>query len=514
MKKQIAIAGVIFAVLVGASVMLVLRGKKPTRRPVVETIRSVKAITAETCVIQPRATGYGEAQPDKSWTAIPQISGRIVWVSERLENGEFVAKDEELLRIDETEYNLEVSSCRAHVKKMEASIKEKNTNKDNLERRRELLRKVLALSEKNLERQRSLHASKTISSSSLEQEEINVLQQRNTLANLESELDLVPAQLASLEAELKAAQIALEQAELNLSYARIRAPFAGRISGLTAEIDQYAAKGNALFKVDSIGRAEIVTSLSVEQLAIIARGSRKPGELKERAAAAFDAKLSAARAPSAPKTEKKAEEIKTEGVAAGDAGEKAEKTPARAGTGHSLLRDELKIQVSAVGGGDFVWNGKFLRFGAEIDTDTRMVTLIVAVDDPYKHTPGKAHIPLNKGLFCKVDFYGIPQPELVLPRSALHDGNIYVAVPAAAGQTPVSGAPGAMPPESAAWKLEIRPVKVKYALDRFAIIEGGLRPGETVITSDVVPAVDGMKINPVMSAGFYETVKTELGERK
>ena len=47
MKKQIAIAGVIFAVLVGASVMLVLRGKKPTRRPVVETIRSVKAITAE-----------------------------------------------------------------------------------------------------------------------------------------------------------------------------------------------------------------------------------------------------------------------------------------------------------------------------------------------------------------------------------------------------------------------------------------------------------------------------------
>lgn len=471
MKKQIALAALVFLGLTAVAVALIKTGPKPRIRPVQETVRTVKAVKAEECQIQPRVTGYGEAEPDKTWTAIAQIAGRIVWVSDKLENGEFVAKDQELLRIDAREYELAVGTSQANLKKIEAAIKEKNTAKANLERRRDLLRKVLDLSEKNLERQKNLHDSKTISSSALEQEEINVLQQRNTLANLESELNLVPAQLASLEAELKVAKIALEQAELNLSYTVIRAPFAGRVSTITAEIEQYAAKGNSLFKVDSIDRAEIVTSLSVDQLAIIAPPGVSRQELREQASAALEARMQGAAAP-APQAAAKAPE-----------GAQAAPAPRR--------HPKPRIRVSAVGGDAFVWKGEFLRFGAEIDTDTRMIPSIIAVDNPYERVPGRPHLPLNKGLFCKVDFLGEPRPALVVPRNAIHDGKLYLVTPEGT--------------------LEMRPVVIKFVLEGFAVVAAGLRPGETVVTSDVVPAVAGMKITPVLDNGFYDSVRAAMG---
>lgn len=499
MKKQIAIAVLAFLALIGIAVALIKTGPKPRVRPVQEMVRTVKAIKAEECLIQPRVTGYGEAEPDKTWTAIAQIAGRIVWVSDKLENGEFVAKDQELLRLDAREYELAVGTSQANLKKIEAAIKEKNTAKANLERRRDLLRKVLDLSEKNLERQKTLHDSKTISSSALEQEEINVLQQRNTLANLESELNLVPAQLASLEAELKVAKIALEQAELNLSYTVIRAPFAGRVSTITAEIEQYAAKGNSLFKVDSIDRAEIVTSLSVDQLAIIAAPGVSRQALREQAAAALEARMQSAASP-APQAAAKAPEGAQAAPAPGEsqanaAAESQNAAPAAAADKKEAAPAPRRpkkplIRVSAVGGDAFVWKGEFLRFGAEIDTDTRMVSSIVAVDEPYKRIPGHPHLPLNKGIFCKVDFFGEPRPALVVPRSAIHDGKLYVATPEGT--------------------LEMRPIKLQFAIDRFAVVADGLRPGETVVTSDIVPAVAGMKITPVLDGSFYDAVRAEM----
>lgn len=488
MKKQIAIAVLAFLALIGVAVALIKTGPKPRVRPVQETVRTVKAIKAEECLIQPRVTGYGEAEPDKTWTAIAQIAGRIVWVSDKLENGEFVAKDQELLRLDAREYELAVGTSQANLKKIEAAIKEKNTAKANLERRRDLLRKVLDLSEKNLERQKTLHDSKTISSSALEQEEISVLQQRNNLANLESELNLVPAQLASLEAELKVAKIALEQAELNLSYTVIRAPFAGRVSTITAEIEQYAAKGNSLFKVDSIDRAEIMTSLSVDQLAIIAAPGVSRQALREQAAAALEARMQGAAAPQAaakaPEGAQAAPAAESPNAAPAAPADKKEAAPAPRRPKKPLIR------VSAVGGDAFVWKGEFLRFGAEIDTDTRMVSSIVAVDEPYKRVPGHPHLPLNKGIFCKVDFFGEPRPALVVPRSAIHDGKLYIATPEGT--------------------LEMRPIKLQFAIDSFAVVAEGLRPGETVVTSDIVPAVAGMKITPVLDGSFYDAVRAEM----
>jgi multidrug efflux pump subunit AcrA (membrane-fusion protein) len=86
--------------------------------------------------------------------------------------------------------------------------------------------------------------------------------------------------------------------------------------------------------------------------------------------------------------------------------------------------------------------------------------------------------PLVKGLFVQVNLAGKARPDsLVVPRSALHAGRLYV----------VNGQQ----------RLEIREVEVEMLQPGFATIAAGLQPGEQVVISDLVPAIQEMLLKPV-----------------
>jgi hypothetical protein len=46
-------------------------------------------------------------------------------------------------------------------------------------------------------------------------------------------------------------------------------------------------------------------------------------------------------------------------------------------------------------------------------------------------------------------------------------------------------------------RLERRPVEIGFAQQDFVTITAGLSPGERVVLSDLVPAIDGMRLQPV-----------------
>ena len=119
------------------------------------------------------------------------------------------------------------------------------------------------------------------------------------------------------------------------------------------------------------------------------------------------------------------------------------------------------------------WKARFSRMSESIDSQTGTVGVYVTVDNTYlKARPGERP-PLIKNMYCEVELRGRPRPKsVVIPRAALHQKTVYIA--------------------GIKNRLERRAVTVDYVQGNLASITKGVNPGENVIVTDIVPAIDGM----------------------
>ena len=119
------------------------------------------------------------------------------------------------------------------------------------------------------------------------------------------------------------------------------------------------------------------------------------------------------------------------------------------------------------------WEAEFVRFSDTVDPETRTMGVVVAVDNPFdKIIPGYKP-PLSKGMFVKVIMKAHRSTQrMVVPRSAVRGGTVFV-----------------VDDEN---RLRRRNVKILFSQFDISVIEEGLSPGERIVVSDVVPAVDGM----------------------
>ncbi|HIP78370.1 MAG TPA: efflux RND transporter periplasmic adaptor subunit [Kiloniellaceae bacterium] len=144
-------------------------------------------------------------------------------------------------------------------------------------------------------------------------------------------------------------------------------------------------------------------------------------------------------------------------------------------------------------GGDTVeWPARFARLSDTVDPRTRTVGVIVEVPDPYAGVGVGGRPPLVKGLYVEVELRGRPLPErLIVPRHALHDQRLYVV-----GRED---------------RLEIRPVEVEMLQPALAVIAKGIEAGERVLVSDLMPAVEGMRLAPQEDLQELEALLEEAG---
>ena len=127
---------------------------------------------------------------------------------------------------------------------------------------------------------------------------------------------------------------------------------------------------------------------------------------------------------------------------------------------------------------DVSWPGRVVRVSDRLDPRTRTLGVIVAVDNPYKLSIDGNRPPLTKNMYVEVELRGIPQKDkIVLPRSALHNGRVYIA-----GKNN---------------RLEIKPVKIAYSQGNLTVLASGLKAGERVVVSDLIPAINGMLLSTV-----------------
>ena len=165
----------------------------------------VRAITAEAENIRLSVTAEGTVRPRVESELVPEVAGRVIWVSPSLAIGGFFEEGDEMLKIDPREYELAVTRSRAAVAQADLQV------------------------------------------ATEEQEAAVARKEWEDLGEGEpTALVLRKPQLAEANAALASAQAALEQAQFDLERTVVKAPFAGRVRSKQVDIGQYVQRGQSV----------------------------------------------------------------------------------------------------------------------------------------------------------------------------------------------------------------------------------------------------------------------------
>ncbi len=183
----------------------------------------VTVSVAEVGPTRVRITGEGTVSPLREIDLVPQVGGRVVFMSPALVDGGEFKKGDVLFRIDPVDYELAVQSALARVKDLESKM---------------------MLTEEEAE---------------AAQEEWKI--QTGDDGTSPPPLVAKEPQLAAAKAALDGAKADLDKARLNLDRTSIKAPFDGRISSKSVDLGQFVAVGQKLARMFSVEAAEIMVPL-------------------------------------------------------------------------------------------------------------------------------------------------------------------------------------------------------------------------------------------------------------
>lgn len=236
------------------------------------------------------------------------------------------------------------------------------------------------------------------------------------------------------EAGLAESRAKLERAERDLARTTIRAPYRGRVRSKTVDVGQFVNRGAPIARIYAIEYAEVRLPLPDRELAYLD-------------------------VPLMPKSavERAAEK------AAGDSSRES-------------AHEGARVRLSADFAGErHVFEGRLVRTEGELDPKSRMIHVVVRVEDPYGLETERS-TPLAVGLFVDAEIEGIEVDDVFeLPREALREGDQVFIVDA----------------ES---RLRMKSVELVRTERERILVRKGLVKGDRVCTSPLQAAIDGMAV--------------------
>lgn len=228
-------------------------------------------------------------------------------------------------------------------------------------------------------------------------------------------------QIRTAESALESAKAQLAVAQLKLERTTISLPFDAIIVSERADLSQYVVTGQSLGVANGIKSVEIEVPLEDEELKWFD---------------VFDNSLS-------------------------NGSDKSESqcTPA--------------LVKAVFAGAEHTWEGCVVRTTGQVDTTSRMVSVVVEVPNPFDRSDGKP--PLLPGVFTEVLIKGKALEDVVaIPRDAVREGNkVWVVVDG---------------------RLKIISLKIARADKEFAYVTSELDDGALIITSSLDIVIDGMDV--------------------
>jgi RND family efflux transporter MFP subunit len=228
-KKLLKIIAPVVVVAISIGVVQALSAAKPAPEKKEESQRLISLYVDEVTLdmVTISVKTQGEVRPKTEIDLIPQVSGRIVAISDSFAEGAEFGPGETLIKIDDTSYKLAVIRAQARVAEAKVAVA------------RELANAKI--------------------------KEDHWLDNRTEGEPTAYALNI--PQVLEVEAKLLAAEADLKEATLNVQRTEISAPFLGRVREKNIGIGQYVTAGAPLGRVFSTDTVEIRLPLTDSQMA-------------------------------------------------------------------------------------------------------------------------------------------------------------------------------------------------------------------------------------------------------
>ncbi len=371
-------------IAIGVAILVYVVSNKapPPAVPATELARHVRVISVEPMPVIPRVIGYGNVNPEKVWKAAAEVRGTVTYVHPEFKKGAIMRAGTEIVRISRADYELAISQAQANINAIDAQLEELDINEQNDHESLQIEERALAVSEKELARQRSLLEKALISQTSVDKEQRNTLTQRRQVQNLKNLLRLIPSQRALQREQRAVNEAGLAAARLDLERTRIRLPFDARIAEQNVELTQYAQVGQILGVADSMEAAEIDAQIPISRFrTLLSSTPATPMSISPRTFQAL--------------AEQRGFEV--------------------------VVRLRLDEHT-------FEWKAQFSRLSDTIDPSTRTLGIIASVANNYGQADPGRRPPLVKGMFVEVELRARAIDDvMVVPRSAIIGSRVSVA---------------------------------------------------------------------------------------
>ncbi len=227
LRKVLVIALPILIILgfVVATSVFISLNKKPKEKKRSFNTLAVIADYAKIEDVQLKVRTQGEARPQIEIDLVPEVGGKVIYVSPNFIEGGIFKKGETLLRIEDADFKVAVIRAEAGVAQAEQV----------------LIREV--------------------AEGEIAREDYAELGRGEP-----TPLALREPQQAQARAALQAAKAELQAAKLNLSRAAVKAPFSGRVRSKSSDLGQFVAPGSRLGRIFSKDVVEVRLPLSDAQL--------------------------------------------------------------------------------------------------------------------------------------------------------------------------------------------------------------------------------------------------------
>ena len=417
----------------GAGILayMVATSPPPARAPLAERTTPVRVIVARTQAVAPRIVGFGLVSPARTFEAIAQVAGTVDHINPDLKKGAILPAGAELLRLSAADFNLAIAQARANIRAAEARLAELEVSQANQISALKIETEALALKTADLERAETLFANGTIPQTTRDAAQAALLAQRQKVQSVESALALLPTQQAVQIEQIAVDRANLETAELNLARTELTLPFAARVASVSVEVGQFLRSGQTAAVFDSIDAAEVEAQIPIAAMRTLLQSSRT------------------------------------------EAGSMAIDPSALTDVLHSLgLTSQVHLRA---GNAVLTWPATVARISDAIELTTGTLGVIVRVDKAYSGIEPGERPPLTKGMFVEVSLQGKPLRGIVVPRSALRDGQLLVA--------------------DADDRLRQVGVTAHLVQDEIAVITQGIAPDTRIVVSAPSPVIDGMLLD-------------------
>ncbi|QFU75859.1 efflux RND transporter periplasmic adaptor subunit [Halioglobus maricola] len=241
MNKKTIYTGAVL--LVGLALAYLLANSSPERELAAQerTLRSVRVMPVQAEDEHLIITSQGSVQPRSQSELIPEVSGRVEWMSPSLVGGGSFVQGDVLLRVNSDDYR--------------TALKRAQAASDRAQVEYEFTRDELARMEK-------LH--------------------RQNLAS-QSQLDGTQRSARIAEANLSESQAALNQATRDLQRTEITAPFDGLVRNEQVDVGQFVSRGNSIATIYATDFVEVRLPIAGDQLRFLGLDVAHRGPVPESA---------------------------------------------------------------------------------------------------------------------------------------------------------------------------------------------------------------------------------------